>query len=175
MLPRPENPHKTQPVLASPQGCSLWQGTHRLGCCSLPSAFCLSGYKSPCMKPAKKSNSQQCEREEGCVESLFCPSQQFCVPGGCRRSLLGVQGPLAAEPTCSCPAASPLHCKGGSQGKSWTKAIPRSLNGNSWKCPGVTFAVPAGHWCSVAPLQLGHVPAWAGKSCPPLPVPVFGL
>lgn len=80
-LTTPEFPHTIKPVPASPWGRRLWLGTDGLRCSAVLSAFCISGYKSPCTKPAKKSNSQQCKRE-GSIESLFCSSQQFSVPGG---------------------------------------------------------------------------------------------
>lgn len=104
-MPRPENPPKIQP--GSPQGCSPAGSRLSLGCCSLPSAFCLSGYKSPCLKPAKKSNS-----------------------------------------------------------------LPKAIHGSAL-VPHLLSQLDTA--ALLAPLQLGHVPTWAWKSCPPLPAPVFGL
>lgn len=53
---------------------------------------------------------------------------------------------------CSIPQPSPSCSKCGSQGKPWTKAALLSLNGNSCKCPRVTFALPAGRRCSAGPI-----------------------
>ena len=100
-------------------------------------------------------------------EFVFFFAAVFCSWGS-RRPFLMVQGPLAAEPTWSCPAASP------NSPRSAPSAIPGANPGPKPSFPArmaVHASALVSHLLSqldadaqLDPLQLGCLPAWALKS-----------
>lgn len=98
-----------------------------------------------------------------CREFVFCPSQQFCVPGGGMQEVFAEGSGRAQD---SCPAASPTLSKCISQSQSWTRAIPPFPLAVQGSALVSHLLSQLDTDAQLDLLQLGHLPAWACAALP---------
>lgn len=146
---------------------------HRLGCCSLPSALCLSGYKSPCMKPAKKVKFPTVQERGMCREFVLPFTAVLCSWGMQEVFAEGSGSPRA--PVLQHPPPTPSAVPRANAGPKPSLPSPWQSMEVPWChicCPSWTLMLSWTH-CSLAT----SLPGLRRAALPSLPlaVPVFGL